>query len=151
LNENSNQYIRLAEIPTYEDIIGSEYIEYDLGEYLERISFGELKRSLAVGGVDEKRFYLGSLANNRLWRFDDSDVINLAVNPISYNQWAVKRGITKGIAVFVWAQTFSLTFKEKSSALEKKCVEVWKNQHTRLLPEASNRNMTLIKRLKKSH
>ena len=34
--------------------------------------------------IDGKRFYLGSLTNDRLFRLDDSEVIKLIVNLISY-------------------------------------------------------------------
>ena len=51
-DEENNQYTRLIEIQTYEDILGGEYIEYDCGEYPERIPFWDLKRNLIVGAAD---------------------------------------------------------------------------------------------------
>ena len=52
-NEKSNQYIRLSEIPTYRDILGGKYIEYDWGEYPQRMPFEELKRRVVAGEIDE--------------------------------------------------------------------------------------------------
>lgn len=35
--------------------------------------------------IDENKFYFGSLKNNRLWRLDDPEVVNLISNLISYS------------------------------------------------------------------
>lgn len=39
---------RLSEIPTYRDILGGKYIEYDWGEYPQRMTFEELKRRVVA-------------------------------------------------------------------------------------------------------
>lgn len=37
-----NKYIRISEIPSYQDMIEGKYVEYDFGEYPERIPFDKL-------------------------------------------------------------------------------------------------------------
>lgn len=44
--ENSDMYLRLEKLPTYRDMIKGKYIEYDYGEYPERIPFNELCKRL---------------------------------------------------------------------------------------------------------
>ena len=52
-DNKSNEYIRLAEIPTYKEILAGEYIEYDFGDYPERLSFDSLKLRIENGEYDE--------------------------------------------------------------------------------------------------
>ena len=35
--------------------------------------------------ISDNKFFLGSITNNRLWRLDDPEVINVIVNMISYS------------------------------------------------------------------
>lgn len=42
-NEQNNEYVRLADIPTYQEILSGKYIEYDFGEYPERMTLEKLK------------------------------------------------------------------------------------------------------------
>lgn len=48
-NDKAKQYIRLSEIPTYNDILNGKYIEYDYGEYPKRIPFENLLKELNNG------------------------------------------------------------------------------------------------------
>ena len=43
-DKDKNRYVRLSEIPSFEELLGGKYIEYDWGEFPERTPFDELER-----------------------------------------------------------------------------------------------------------
>ena len=47
-NEKVINILDYLEIPTYRDILGGKYIEYDWGEYPQRMPFEELKRRVVA-------------------------------------------------------------------------------------------------------
>lgn len=48
-DETKKEYIRLAEIPSFEELLGGKYIEYNWGEYPERTPFDKLEKALSNG------------------------------------------------------------------------------------------------------
>ena len=52
-NDDESDYIRLETIPTFEEMLNGEYIEYDWGEYPERTPFDVLKQMVENHQYDD--------------------------------------------------------------------------------------------------
>lgn len=57
-DKDKKRYVRLSEIPSFEELLGGKYIEYDWGEFPERTPFDELERALSNGSGE------GYIGNN---------------------------------------------------------------------------------------
>ena len=62
-NERSNQYFRLSDIPTYKEILNGEYVQFDWGEYPERIPFEDFANHLD-NAIDNG--YIGETSNKAI-------------------------------------------------------------------------------------